>query len=80
MYDGVTLGPSTAAGTVGGIHLMNYAEFHMHGGLITDCISLFATSGAVTLRDYSAFYMSGGRIQNCSGMGVEPFVCTHATR
>ena len=68
MYDGVTLGPSTAAGTVGGIHLMNYAEFHMHGGLITDCISLFATSGAVTLRDYSAFYMSGGRIQNCSGM------------
>ena len=68
MYDGVTLGPSTAAGTVGGIHLMNHAEFHMHGGLITNCISQFATSGAVTLRDYSAFYMSGGRIQNCSGM------------
>ena len=68
MYDGVTLGPSTAAGTVGGIHLMNDAEFHMHGGLITDCISLLTTSGAVTLRDNSAFYMSGGRIQNCSGM------------
>ncbi len=76
MYDGVTLGPSTAAGTVGGIHLMNYAEFHMHGGLITDCISLFATSGAVTLRDYSAFYMSGGRIQNCSGMGGGA-ICMH---
>lgn len=68
MYDGVTLGPSTAAGTVGGIHLMNYAEFHMHGGLITDCISLFAISGAVTLSDNSEFYMRGGKIQNCSGM------------
>lgn len=68
MYDGVTLGPSTAAGTVGGIHLMNDAEFHMHGGLITDCISLFAISGAVTLSDNSEFYMRGGKIQNCSGM------------
>ena len=68
MYDGVTLGPSTAAGTVGGIHLMNDAEFHMHGGLITDCISLFAISGAVTLSDNSEFYMRDGKIQNCSGM------------
>lgn len=68
MYDGVTLGPSTAAGTVGGIHLMNDAEFHMHGGLITDCISQFAISGAVTLSDNSEFYMRGGKIQNCSGM------------
>lgn len=68
MYDGVTLGPSTAAGTVGGIHLMNDAEFHMHGGLITGCISLFAISGAVTLSDNSEFYMRGGKIQNCSGM------------
>lgn len=76
MYDGVTLGPSTAAGTVGGIHLMNDAEFHMHGGLITGCISLFAISGAVTLSDYSAFYMSGGRIQNCSGMGGGA-ICMH---
>lgn len=76
MYDGVTLGPSTAAGTVGGIHLMNHAEFHMHGGLITNCISQFATSGAVTLRDNSAFYMSGGRIQNCSGMGGGA-ICMH---
>lgn len=68
MYDGVTIGPSTATSQPGGILSRNTAALNMYGGTIKDCNNSSSVSGAVYLEGYSTFTMYDGLIENCTGL------------
>ena len=68
LYAHVTLGPSSARGTTGGVHISETAEFTMYGGTISDCHSVASASGAVAITDSGTFRMKGGLIENCVGV------------
>lgn len=69
LYAHVTLGPSSATGTTGGVQISEAAEFTMYGGTISDCHSASGASGAVAITDSGIFRMKGGLIENCAGVG-----------
>ena len=68
MYDGVEIRDSTAAGTVGGVHLEgDKTVFNMYGGVIDKCVGEHVAVGGVLIKGGALFNMYDGVIQNCSG-------------
>lgn len=68
MYDGVEIRDSTAAGTVGGVHLEgDKTVFNMYGGMIDKCVGEHVAVGGVLIKVGALFNMYDGVIQNCSG-------------
>ena len=68
MYDGVEIRDSTAAGTVGGVHLEgDKTVFNMYGGVIDKCVGEHVAVGGVLIKGGALFNMYDGVIRNCSG-------------
>ena len=68
MYHGVEIRDSTAAGTVGGVHLEgDKTVFNMYGGVIDKCVGEHVAVGGVLIKGGALFNMYDGVIQNCSG-------------
>ena len=69
MYDGVEIRDSTAAGTVGGVHLEgDKTVFNMYGGVIDKCVGEHVAVGGVLIKGGALFNMYDGVIRNCSGI------------
>ena len=68
LYDGVTIGPSTAGGMAGGIQAHGQTQINMYGGAIRDCHSALSVAGAVYLDGNAVFTMYDGVIEDCTGV------------
>ena len=67
MYDHVTICDSSSGGQAGGVQLEDSSQFHLYGGLITNCNNRASVAGGVLAVDSARFVMDGGKITNCSG-------------